>query len=74
MQADQKRRELDVGPTVIYAWWIERGSLAPKGVPASHRYSDFVGHKPVQRAAESFQPRAEPLLGEALKEVLDRET
>lgn len=44
------RGEASVGPNVPYAWWVEQGREAPRGVPASHRASSFRGHRVVERA------------------------
>lgn len=47
--------EASIRPNVPYAWWVERGREAPRGVPRSHRNSRFVGHKPVERAKEAAE-------------------
>ena len=57
IRVDVARAMATVGPNVRYNWWVEMGSRAPRGVPRTHRRSQFRGHMIVTRARErSLKP------------------
>lgn len=67
-------REARIGPNVPYAWWPERGSRAPKGVPKTHRSSKFRGHEAVRRGAEASTPGLQRLLYNEVEDAVRRST
>lgn len=68
------RGEASVGPDVPYAWWIEQGSEAPKGVPMTHTSSLFRGHRVVERSATEGRPALQERWFREVRKALWRST
>lgn len=51
------------GPDTAYDYWVELGSQAPPAkIPSTHTASEFIGHRPVQRAVKRTRGELERLL------------
>lgn len=49
------------GPRVPYAWWVERGAEAPRGVPLRLAGARFRGHRVVERSLTENQDRLQAM-------------